>query len=814
MKYKDFLQTKELMNIDSGFDIKLSDIKNQLFDFQKVIVRWALKKGKAACFLDTGLGKGHPYGSKILTPTGWVTIEKIKINDNVISAKGKIQKVIGVYPKEKIDTYRFHFSDRCSFVVDKDHLHIVKTNNDRARGKKWRILSTTEILSLNNLRYSSNKNSNGGRNYNIPVVKPILFTKKKLKIHPYLIGVLLGDGSFRNQYIISTNDVEIIERVKELLPKGITIVKKRDHAYDYKIITGLSGNRYHWFKKIFIKFGLAGKLSDSKFVPKEYLYSDVSDRIELLRGLMDTDGYIGECGTCQFYTVSDQLSKDVLFLIRSLGGIPTYFKKKTSYKKNGIKINCKDCHILTFSLKTFNPFYLSRKRKRYNHDPRDNGRWIDRIEYENKQKTICLAVDSPDRSYVVENFIVTHNTILQLEWSRHIVKKEKKPIIILAPLAVSEQTVEEGRKFGIKVNLCASQDDVKNGINITNYEKIRKFQMNKFVGVVTDESSCLKNFTSKYRNLIIESFTHTKYKLACTATPSPNDFMELGNHSEFLNIMTRVEMLSMFFINDTSNIGTWRLKGHVKDNMFWKWLSTWSVMIVKPSDIGFSDKGFILPKLNYIEHIIKSKQKPVGRFFNELASDLNDRRKIRKKTIQPRCNKAKKIVDGYQGNSFVIWCGLNKESETLSKLINNSVEITGSQSNEQKIKSILGFAHGKIKRVITKSKITGFGINWQVCNNAIFVGLNDSFESLYQSIRRIWRFGQKKETNIHIIIEEREGSVLKNLKRKDKQARQMQENMIKHMSEFTKKEVLKTRVEQTEYNPTIKMEIPKWLKGK
>lgn len=404
-------------------------------------------------------------------------------------------------------------------------------------------------------------------------------------------------------------------------------------------------------------------------------------------------------------------------------------------------------------------------------------------------------------------------TILQLEWSRHIVKKEKKPILILAPLAVSEQTVEEGRKFGIKVNLCANQGDVKNGINITNYEKLHKYDVSKFVGVILDESSCLKNFESKYRNLIIESFIHTKYKLACTATPSPNDFMELGNHSEFLNIMTRVEMLSMFFINDTSNTGTWRLKGHVKNNMFWKWLSTWSVMIVKPSDIGFDDKDFILPKLNYIEHIIKSKKKPIGRFFNDLASDLNDRRKIRKETIQDRCDKAKEITNNNNG-SYVIWCGLNNESTLLSKLINNSTEITGSQSNEQKIKSILGFAHGKIKRVISKSKITGFGVNWQICNNAIFVGLNDSWESLYQSIRRIWRFGQKKETNIHIIIEEREGSVLKNLKRKDIQARQMQENMVKYMSEFTKKEVLKTKIEQTEYNPTIKMEIPKWLKEK
>ncbi|MCP3944033.1 MAG: helicase [Desulfobacteraceae bacterium] len=406
-------------------------------------------------------------------------------------------------------------------------------------------------------------------------------------------------------------------------------------------------------------------------------------------------------------------------------------------------------------------------------------------------------------------------TIVQLEWSRHIHKKEKKPVLVLAPLAVAEQTIEEGLKFGIKVNLCHSHDDVINGINITNYEKLHKFNVRDFIGVVLDESSCLKHFESKYRTLIIDSFIHTKYKLACTATPAPNDFVELGNHAEFLNIMTRPEMLAMFFINDTSKTGTWRLKGHVKDNLFWKWMSSWAVMIAKPSDIGFEDHNFILPKIHYIEHIIKTDKKPNdGYLFPQMASDLNERRKIRKETIKDRCKLAKEIIDDSNGDSFVVWCGLNDESKFLHSIINDSVEITGSQSNDIKIKSILDFAHGRTKKVITKSKITGFGVNWQICNNAIFVGLNDSWESLYQSIRRIWRFGQEKETNIHIIIEEREGSVLANLKRKDIQAKQMQENMIIHMSDFMKREVMQTKNEKTEYNPIIKMEVPQWLKKK
>lgn len=401
-------------------------------------------------------------------------------------------------------------------------------------------------------------------------------------------------------------------------------------------------------------------------------------------------------------------------------------------------------------------------------------------------------------------------TFMQLEWANQVFKKENKPIIILAPLAVSNQTVEEGKKLDIEVNLCEKMSDVKNGINITNYEKLHKFTVKDFIGVVIDESSCLKHFASKYRTMIIDTFRNTKYKLACTATPAPNDYMELGNHAEFLNIMTRVEMLSMFFINDTRDTGSWRLKGHIKNNMFWKWLSSWSIMITKPSDLGFDDSKFVLPKLNYIEHIIKSRVKPNGVFFHTLARDLNDRRKIRKETIDQRCEKAADITNN-NDESFVVWCGLNDESKLLSKLINNSVAVYGSQDNELKAKLMLDFAKGKISRIITKSKISGFGMNWQICNNAIFVGLNDSWESLYQAIRRIWKFGQKKETNIHIIIEEREGSVLDILKRKDSQAKKMHENMAKHMAEYTKKEIEHTTKETTEYNPTIEMRVPVWL---
>ena len=401
-------------------------------------------------------------------------------------------------------------------------------------------------------------------------------------------------------------------------------------------------------------------------------------------------------------------------------------------------------------------------------------------------------------------------TIQQLEWANQIHKKEKEPILLFAPLAVSNQTKQEGKKFGIDVNICKSKNDVKNGLNITNYEKLHKFNPNDFIGIVLDESGILKNFTGKIRNDIIQQYGQIKYRLACTATPAPNDYTELGNHAEFLGIMSRSEMLATFFINDTKDTGNWRLKGHVKNNVFWKWLSSWSIMITKPSDIGFSDDKYILPEIEYHEHIIKSKAKPINGFFIEKAKTLNERRKVRKETIDIRCKKAAELVNE-TGDNWLIWCGLNNESTMLSNIIKNAKEVAGKHSEEIKIKRLLDFANGKVKRLVCKPSIAGHGLNLQICQNAVFVGLSDSFEQLYQAIRRIYRFGQKEKVHIHIIIEEREGNVLNNIKRKEKQFNKMLSGMVEYMQELTKKELKQTKKQSIEYKPKIKMELPNWI---
>lgn len=387
---------------------------------------------------------------------------------------------------------------------------------------------------------------------------------------------------------------------------------------------------------------------------------------------------------------------------------------------------------------------------------------------------------------------------MQIEWADQIVKKTKGNVLILAPLAVSKQTKREGIKFKFDdINICRSQDDVKAGINITNYEMLHAFDSDSFDGVVLDESSILKNFAGKIRSQIIESFNNIPYRLACTATPAPNDYEELGNHAEFLGIMTRIEMLSMFFINDTANTGSWRLKGHA-ESKFWEWLCTWAVMIRKPSDLGYEDKGFILPELNIEQHVIKMKKPNNGLLFTIEAKTMQERRQARRDSLEERCQLAADLVNNSDEN-WLIWCDLNDESALLTEMIDDAVEVKGADKTSHKEKSMLDFADGKIKCLVTKPKIAGLGMNWQVCHNMAFVGLSDSFEAYYQAVRRCWRFGQKKQVNAHIITAETEGAVVSNIKRKEKDAIDMAKNMTKHMSSISSKSIRGAKNEKETY---------------
>lgn len=407
----------------------------------------------------------------------------------------------------------------------------------------------------------------------------------------------------------------------------------------------------------------------------------------------------------------------------------------------------------------------------------------------------------------------TGKTAMQSEWAYQVHKYTKKPVLILAPLSVASQTKNEAKVIlDLEIQLCESQEDVVNGVNITNYEKLHKFDPSVFAGIVLDESSILKSFTGKVRNQIVDGFNATQYKLACSATPAPNDFVELGNHVEFLNVCRSPEMLSLFFINDVmGDEGKWRLKKHAEDK-FWEWVAKWSAVFTKPSDLGYSedeDKKYSLPNKYTFEHIVPS---PAGEglLFSVDATDLNQRREARRNSLLERCQIVADMVNN-SNDIWLVWCDLNAESEMLKKLINNSVEVKGADKDEHKIKSANEFSKGNIKCLIAKPSMFGMGLNFQVCHNMAFTGLSDSFEQVFQAERRCYRFGQKQDVNVHIVTSEAEGNVKKNQLRKEKQFLQMIDECVKHTKQVTLKELKAINVDNEDYQPQIKMILPKFI---
>ena len=398
----------------------------------------------------------------------------------------------------------------------------------------------------------------------------------------------------------------------------------------------------------------------------------------------------------------------------------------------------------------------------------------------------------------------TGKTIMQLEFANQIVKQTKVKALIIAPLAVVEQTRKEGRKFGIESNVCRTQEDVKDGINITNYEMLEHFEPDMFGCVVLDESSILKSFTSTTRNMLIDMFGRTPYKLACTATPSPNDHSELGNHAEFLGIMTRSEMLATYFIHDGGNTSSWRLKGY-GEKKFWEWVATWAVCVRNPADLGYTSTGYEVPKLNIIEHIIES-QADEGELVAKMAQTLSERRDARKKSLDDRVRMVKELVDN-SDDEWLIWCDYNIESEMLGKSVCKGVEVVGNDSPEYKAQTALKFAEGDIKALISKPSIYGFGMNFQNCHNICFCGISDSYEQFYQAVRRCWRYGQTNPVDVHIVLSTREISILENIKQKQRQMDELQENMVNLMHDVTMSEIKHTTRIVTEYKPTRKLRL-------
>lgn len=404
-------------------------------------------------------------------------------------------------------------------------------------------------------------------------------------------------------------------------------------------------------------------------------------------------------------------------------------------------------------------------------------------------------------------------TAMQLQWAQEVADHTGKPVLIVAPLAVAAQTKKEGFKFGVGVTICRKYDDVRPGVNITNYEMIEHFDADVFGGVVLDESSILKNSAGATRKLLTDMFSATPYRLCCTATPSPNDYTELGTHSEFLGVMRQTEMLSTFFIHDGGDTSKWRLKGHAVEKYF-AWVASWACCLTSPADLGYDGSDYILPQLRVHEIQAKSGELEDGEgqqmLFAETSQTLNERRTARRNSLEARVDAAAEIANGTD-DQVLVWCDLNAESVALTKAINGAVEVTGSQPETVKESAMMGFTDG-INRVLTsKPSIAGWGMNWQQCNKMIFVGLSDSFEAYYQAVRRCWRFGQKNPVDVWIIISDAEGCVKMNIERKQSDAQRMTQKLIKYTKDILAAEIHKTIRMSEQYITIERMDVPSWI---
>lgn len=415
---------------------------------------------------------------------------------------------------------------------------------------------------------------------------------------------------------------------------------------------------------------------------------------------------------------------------------------------------------------------------------------------------------------VFENYLAngiwSHNTGLgktrqQIEWARLTGERA----LILAPLAVTQQTVREAGAIGVPMVYARSQDEASpNGLTITNYERLDSFDPSAFGAVVLDESSILKDFEGKVRTRLIRAFRDTPYRLACTATPAPNDIAELANHAEFLGVMKREEMLAAFFVHDDQG---WRLKGHAREP-FYRWLASWGMSLKRPSDLGYADDGYALPPLEITAVLVPTRFTRPGQLFASELKGIGDRATVRRETLSERVRRAADLIRSEPAESWIAWVGLNDEGRELAKLIPGAVLVEGQDSPEHKAAALTRFAAGEIRVLVTKPSIAGMGLNLQVCARMAFVGLSDSYEAYYQSIRRCWRYGQTRPVHAYIVLTEPEEVIYANVCRKQREAEATAAELVKHVAAFERAEIASVarREDRVHDQPMV---LPQWLEG-
>ncbi len=419
--------------------------------------------------------------------------------------------------------------------------------------------------------------------------------------------------------------------------------------------------------------------------------------------------------------------------------------------------------------------FLARKTARSYAD----GREIDRCEVHpllhNWQTEIVLWAVGKGRAAIFADCGLG-KTFMQLEWAR----LSADTALVLAPLSVARQTVREAHKIGLEVTYVRSGEDVTGpGLWITNYEMADRFDPSRFGAVVLDESSILKNDTGSTRNRLIQQWKGCPRRLACTATPAPNDVAEMTNHAEFLGVMSRAEMLAAYFVHDDDG---WRLKGHAVGPMF-RWMASWAAALRRPSDMGYSDDGYTLPPLNIHGEVVHVEVQPDGQLFATDLGGIGGRHEVRRKTLDARVKRVVGLIRGCVPQSWIVWCGLNEEQAFLEKAFGDqAISVYGALDAEEKERRILAWLDGEAPILLSKPKVCGFGMNFQNCHRMVFVGLSDSYESYYQAIRRCWRFGQTQQVDVHIVVSELEQQIVGNVRRKEQEAARMTDRLVHQIS--------------------------------
>jgi superfamily II DNA or RNA helicase len=403
---------------------------------------------------------------------------------------------------------------------------------------------------------------------------------------------------------------------------------------------------------------------------------------------------------------------------------------------------------------------------------------------------------------------------MQLTWADHVCRHTGVDVLILTPLAVARQMKREAEKFGVEATVCRTGSDVRPGINITNYQMLLHFDPKRFSGVVVDEADILANFTGKTKQAILAAFHDTPYKLDCSATPAPNDHLELGNHADFLDVMESHEMISRWFINDTMEAGNYRLKRHAEAD-FWRWVSSWAVGLSKPSDLGYEDGRFALPPLDIREHVV-AVDLTVGRdpdmLFRVPEMSATSMHAEMRLTAESRASAVAELVraGGFsRERPWLVWVNTDYEAEAVRAVLPEAVEVRGSEPIDAKEEKVEAFSLGQVPLLISKPSICGHGLNWQHCRDMAYVGLSYSFKQLYQSIRRCWRYGQQHPVTAHMVMAETEGRVLDTIRRKQRDHEAMKAAMVGAMRRHGLGG--RDRRERDGYDPRVPMELPTWL---